>query len=144
MLYRSTDEKLPDFSKDGGAKGEVFFDPNLLSDDGSAALLATAFSRDGKYYAYAVSLSVSSVLSSTSLVSELTNWHCYWLQGSDFCTIYIRETSKPLAAVDGKRVDHHNDRLTDEIRFVKFSSISWTHDSKGFFYQVCGPCSYAE
>ncbi|KAI9456943.1 prolyl oligopeptidase [Boletus coccyginus] len=112
VLYRSTDEKLPDFSKDGGAKGEVFFDPNLLSDDGSAALLATAFSHDGKYYAYAVSLS-----------------------GSDFCTIYIRETSKPLAAVDGKRVDHHDDRLTDEIRFVKFSSISWTHDSKGFFYQ---------
>ena len=66
------------------------------------------------------------------------------MQGSDFCTVYIRETSKPLAAVDGKRVDHHDSRLSDEIRFVKFSSISWTHDSKGFFYQVCGSCSCLE
>ncbi|KAH0836753.1 prolyl oligopeptidase [Lanmaoa asiatica] len=112
VLYRSSDDKLPDFSKDGAAKGEVFFDPNMLSDDGTAALVVTAFSRDGKYYAYGISLS-----------------------GSDFCTIYIRETSKPLATVDSKRVEHHESRLSDEIRFVKFSSISWTHDSKGFFYQ---------
>lgn len=59
MLYRSIDEKLPDFSKDRAAQGEVFFDPNLLSDDGTAALAVTAFSRDGNYYAYGISLSVS-------------------------------------------------------------------------------------
>lgn len=113
VLYRSTDDKLPDFSKEGsGAGGEVYFDPNVLSEDGSAALAATAFSRDGKYYAYGISLS-----------------------GSDFCTIYVRETSKPLAAVNGKRVDHHESRLPEEVRFVKFSSVEWTHDSKGFFYQ---------
>ncbi|KIK99823.1 hypothetical protein PAXRUDRAFT_30278 [Paxillus rubicundulus Ve08.2h10] len=113
VLYRSTNDRLPDFSKDGsGAGGEVYFDPNVLSEDGSAALAATAFSRDGKYYAYGISLS-----------------------GSDFCTIYVRETSKPLAAVNGKRADHHESRLAEEIRFVKFSSIEWTHDSKGFFYQ---------
>ncbi|KIJ20885.1 hypothetical protein PAXINDRAFT_165716 [Paxillus involutus ATCC 200175] len=113
VLYRSTDDKLPDFSKKGsGAGGEVYFDPNVLSEDGSAALAATAFSRDGKYYAYGISLS-----------------------GSDFCTIYVRETSKPLAAVNGKRVDHHESRLPEEVRFVKFSSVEWTHDSKGFFYQ---------
>ncbi|KAF9224006.1 hypothetical protein BS17DRAFT_795584 [Gyrodon lividus] len=113
VLYRSTDAKLPDFSKEGSrAGGEVYFDPNMLSEDGTAALAVTAFSRDGKYYAYGISLS-----------------------GSDFCTVYIRETSKPLAAVNGKRVDHHESRLTEEIRFVKFSSIVWTHDSKGFFYQ---------
>jgi prolyl oligopeptidase len=62
VLYRSTNEKVPDFSKDEGANGEVFFDPNLLSDDGTAALVVTAFSRDGKYYAYGISLSVSAVL----------------------------------------------------------------------------------
>ncbi|KAF8548935.1 hypothetical protein OG21DRAFT_1422158 [Imleria badia] len=111
VLYRSSDGKLPGFSKDG----HVFFDPNLLSDDGTAALAVSAFSRDGNYFAYGISLSASS--------------------GSDFCTIYIRETSKPLAAVDGKHVDHDESRLSDEIRFVKFSSISWTHDSKGFLYQ---------
>ncbi|KAF9240642.1 prolyl oligopeptidase [Melanogaster broomeanus] len=113
-LYRSTDEKLPDFSKasEGSGVGEVYFDPNLLSEDGTAALAATAFSHDGKYYAYGISLS-----------------------GSDFYTVYVRETSKPLAAVNGKRVDHSESRLTEEIRFVKFSSIVWTHNSKGFFYQ---------
>jgi prolyl oligopeptidase len=42
-----------------------------------------------------------------------------------------------LAEVDGVRPEHHDKRLPDEIRFVKFSSITWTHDSKGFFYQVC-------
>ena len=50
---------MPDFSKTDGVAGEVFFDPNLLSDDGTAALAVTAFSRDGTYYAYGISLSVS-------------------------------------------------------------------------------------
>ncbi|KIJ65569.1 hypothetical protein HYDPIDRAFT_174977 [Hydnomerulius pinastri MD-312] len=112
VLYRSKDETLPDFSKESGAGGEVYFDPNMLSEDGTAALAVTAFSRDGKYYAYGVSLS-----------------------GSDFCTVYVRETSKPLAAANGNRVEHHNSRLSEEIRFVKFSTVTWTQDSKGFFYQ---------
>ena len=41
--------------------------------------------------------------------------------GSDWETIHVLDaaTGKPLA---------------DEVRWVKFSGISWTHDGKGFFY----------
>lgn len=109
VLYRSKDETLPDFSK-GELGGEIYFDPNLLSKDGTAAIATSAFSRSGEYYAYGISLS-----------------------GSDFCTIYVRRTSDPLAP--GVDEDHHIKRLSEEIRFVKFSGITWTHDSKGFFYQ---------
>jgi len=41
--------------------------------------------------------------------------------GSDWATIYVRSTET------GKD-------LEDEIPWIKFSSISWTHDNKGFFY----------
>lgn len=111
VLYRSKDEVLPDFSKEG-LGGEIYFDPNLLSDDGTAAIATSSFSRSGEYYAYGISLS-----------------------GSDFCTIYVRRTRDPLASANGECVDHHAKRLSEEIRFVKFSAITWTHDSKGFFYQ---------
>ena len=61
------------------------------------------------------------------------------IQGSDFFTIYVRPTSAPLASVEGAQPSHDEGRLPEEIRYVKFSGISWTHDSKGFFYQVCPP-----
>jgi len=112
VIYRSKDAKLPDFSTEDGPGGEVFFDPNLLSDDGTAALASTAFSRTGEHWAYGISRS-----------------------GSDSFTIYIRPTSAPLASVDGSRPSHHDGRLPEEIRYVKFSGITWSHDSKGFFYQ---------
>lgn len=60
----------------------------------------------------------------------------YALQGSDFFTIYVRPTSAPLASTDDAEVSCDKNQLSDEIRFVKFSGIAWTHDSKGFFYQV--------
>ena len=53
-----------------------------------------------------------------------------FLQGSDFTNIFIRSTDHPLISAGSDL------RLPDELRFVKFSSIAWTHDGKGFFYQV--------
>ena len=50
VLYRTT---AP------GAQGEVFLNPNTLSDDGTVALSSVAFSKDGKYCACAVAESGS-------------------------------------------------------------------------------------
>ena len=41
------------------AEAEVFLDPNKLSDDGTVALAATSFSKDGKYFAYSEAASGS-------------------------------------------------------------------------------------
>ncbi len=41
------------------SEAEVFLDPNKLSDDGTVALAATSFSKDGKYFAYATAASGS-------------------------------------------------------------------------------------
>nr|QGP74449.1 prolyl oligopeptidase [Lepiota venenata]QKM76209.1 prolyl oligopeptidase [Lepiota venenata] len=105
VIYRTADDKLPEF-KDGSEPGEVFFDPNLLSDDGSVALRDYRISKSGKLMVYALSKS-----------------------GSDEFTIYVRPTDAPL----NQKED--TGRLPDEIKFVKFSTLSWTPDSKGFFYQ---------
>ncbi|KAG9125182.1 hypothetical protein FRC07_008659 [Ceratobasidium sp. 392] len=115
VLYRSTSHELPDFTHDNGQPGgEVFFDPNLLSKDGTAAFASSAFSKCGQYFAYGISLS-----------------------GSDFSTIYVRETSVPFPSPEHVEETREGGagRLDDEIRFVKFSGIVWTPDSKGFFYQ---------
>lgn len=109
VFYRSTDSTLPSFPTSTGQvsnPGEVFFDPNALSEDGTVSLASAAFSRDGKWFAYGISRS-----------------------GSDFNTVYVRSTDHPLTDIKADK------RLSDEIRFVKFSGIVWTHDSKGFFYQ---------
>jgi len=120
VIFRSKDEALPDFNKDIGPGGEVFFDPNLLTTDGTAAIAGTAFSRSGELWAYGISRS-----------------------GSDFFTIYVRPTSAPFAPKEGSdiRPVHTEGALPDEVRFVKFSAITWTADSKGFFYQVGASCS---
>ncbi|KAI0922051.1 hypothetical protein AcV5_000515 [Taiwanofungus camphoratus] len=112
VIYRSKDSTLPDFNSTDAANEEIFFDPNLLSEDGTAALTTSAASRSGEYWAYGISRS-----------------------GSDFFTIYVRPTTAPLGSIDGSRPSHDEGRLPEEIRFVKFSGITWTHDSNGFFYQ---------
>ena len=42
-----------------GRAGEVFLDPNTLSEDGTVALSAVSFSKDGRYFAYAAAASGS-------------------------------------------------------------------------------------
>lgn len=89
----------------------VSVQPNLLSKDGSVSRSSSAISKDGKYFAYALSQS-----------------------GSDWTTIYVRLTSSPHSPTQA--VGKDEGRLEEDvIRFVKFSSISWTADSSGFFYQ---------
>lgn len=79
VLCRSKDSILPDFSQSDNV-GEIFFDvgsflfrgydtnnpffqPNLLSADGSASLSVYDFSHCGKYFAYGISLSVRGLVS---------------------------------------------------------------------------------
>lgn len=61
-----------------GGKGEVFLDPNKLSDDGTVALTGLSVSNDGKYTAYTISRS-----------------------GSDWTEIYVMDTKT------GKLLDDH-------------------------------------
>ncbi|KAF8680930.1 prolyl oligopeptidase [Rhizoctonia solani] len=115
VLFRSLDDQLPDFGQDKDIPaGEVFFDPNLLAKDGTAALSTSAFSKTGKYFAYGISLS-----------------------GSDFFTIYVRETSVPFPSpqFSGETRPGGAGRMDDEIKYVKFSSIVWSPNDEGFFYQ---------
>lgn len=42
-----------------GEAGEMFFDPNTLSGDGTVALAAMSFSKDGRYFAYSAAASGS-------------------------------------------------------------------------------------
>lgn len=119
--------------------GEIFFDSNLLSADGTVALSFTTFSHSGKYLAYGISKS-----------------------GSDWVEIFIRETSKPFKLDDAhynsngtiklskdelaKFVDATGgkERLNDRLEHVKFSGAAFTHDDKGLFYQTYPSASVSD
>lgn len=109
-IYRFPVANASSLPKEGEIGGELFFDSNVLSADGTVARSTSSFSDDGKYWAYALSRS-----------------------GSDWTTIYVRETASPHR--EGGEVGKDEGRLDDVLRFVKFSSIGWTKDGKGFFYQ---------
>lgn len=149
MLYRSKDKTLPDFSK-GGLGGEIYFDvcTELMiqrrgQDEGHVFFSLTYSpamelqpSVHLRFPTQASTMHMASRCRQVSFLLSCTNHHrrTNAHQGSDFCTIYVRRTSDPLAP--GGDVDHHSKRFSEGIRFVKFSGITWTHDSKGFFYQV--------
>ncbi len=64
-----------------GTQGEVFLDPNMLSEDGTVALSAIAFSDDGRYCAYSAAASGSDWVEihvmktdDKSLLSEKIEW----------------------------------------------------------------------
>ena len=100
---------------------------NLLSEDGTASISVHAFSDDGNHYAYGVSYSVRHI--SCGSFKVLT-----FIQGSDFTTVYIRRTDSPFASKEQAKND--TGRLSEVLDYVKFSSLTWTPDSKGFFYQA--------
>lgn len=79
-------------------RARVLLDMNTWRDNGTAAIRSYAISENGRWLAYAVSLS-----------------------GSDWSTIYVRDVKT------GKD-------LPDQIKWVKFSSISWSHDNTGFYF----------
>ena len=58
----------------------------------------------------------------------------FFAQGGDYSTLYVRPTSAPLS--QASVAEGEDGRLADEVKWTKFSSITWTKDSKGFLYQV--------
>lgn len=80
------------------AEAREFLDPNKLSEEGTVAISGTAFSEDGRCFAYGLSDA-----------------------GSDWITMHFRDTDT------GKD-------LEDVLKNVKFSSMGWTHDHRGIFY----------
>jgi prolyl oligopeptidase len=59
----------------------------------------------------------------TRAFSESGAYYAHGIQrsGSDWQTVYVKQVSS-------------GDNLSDKLEWVKFSSIAWTHDDKGFFY----------
>ena len=102
---------------------DVLLDPNALSEDGTVALGAYALSEDGAYLAYGLSKGGSDWQVRPGCLPGA------WLQPPLM-------TAPPPAAMQTVHVMAVADRtvLADTLEWVKFSSLAWTHDQKGFFY----------
>ncbi|EFC48850.1 prolyl oligopeptidase family protein [Naegleria gruberi] len=100
------------FKNDGLQNQDVMWvRRSLESDEAEVFVDPNTFSADG----------TSSIRSSA--FTKNGDYYAYGLseKGSDWQTIKV---------MDVKTKEH----LPDSIKFCKFTSISWTHDSKGFFY----------
>lgn len=121
--YRATREDLSLAESRGYPEppGTKWFDQNLLSEDGTIALSGLSFSKSGKMVAYGISKS-----------------------GSDWVTYYFRDVNKPFttpAANAEEAATGGPDRLPDVIQYLKYTSVSWTGDDQGIFYQRYPPPS---
>ena len=68
-----------------GERGELFLDPNTLSDDGTVALSEMSFSKDGRYFAYAAAASGSDwveIRVMDTRTKELTSDRIEWVKFS--------------------------------------------------------------
>lgn len=104
-------------SMDATAPRRVLLDPNTLSSDGTVALGRTAFSDDGSLMAYSLSKA-----------------------GSDWQEIFLMRLL-PKGSPEGSPVA---EKLEDHLTYVKFSSLAWTLDNKGFFYNRYPPVGTAD
>jgi len=114
QIFRATRAQIDAAQCDPATKkpvGELFFDTNVLSEDGTVALKWTSFSHTGRYVAYGISRS-----------------------GSDWFKIFLRSTDSPMLSCSSG-TEGGDDRLPDVLEHIKFSGITWTHDDQGFFYQ---------
>lgn len=103
-----------------GAEPRVFLDPNTLSDDGTVALVGTAWSHDGKYMAYSISRSGSDwqeIYVIDPATGELLEDHIEWVKFSEatwhgngfYYSTYDRpEEGKELSSInEGMKIYYH-------------------------------------
>lgn len=92
----------------------TFLDPNTFSEDGTVSLGYYKFSHDGSLMAYQ---------------------RCE--SGADWRTVVVRDVATGRDLTRPRRLDVDgpgSGEVADTIERVKFSSIAWTHDNRGFFY----------
>ncbi|KDO85001.1 hypothetical protein CISIN_1g0038782mg, partial [Citrus sinensis] len=137
------------------AKAKVLLDPNTLSDDGTAALIKVSVSEDAKYLAYALSYSGSDWatiklmrIEDQIVEADALSWVCFCFSHSFGYFFHLTisllnvPTYKLFLYLRGIFFFFYLFSLVKSTIYsfwsvvsqFKFSSIAWTHDSKGFFY----------